>query len=304
MKPYAVTTGDTVTFATPWSSLLPLRLSALWQLSKPRVTLLVWLSALASMWLPAQSFSLWQFLATAVGVWLVVASANGWNQVLEWRYDARMARTAKRPIPSGKISPVEAATVSTLWGVLGVFILWYGTNPLTALLGAFALLTYVLVYTPSKRYTAWCTVIGAVPGAIPPVMGWTAVDGRLGWEAGLLFAVQFLWQFPHFWAIAWKYRQDYWQAGFRLVPFDDDEGRRVGIAMLATSVLLLLVSLVPVFAAWRTVWYALGALGLGVWMTRAVFRFLLERDARSALQVMFTSLGYLPLWFILMILTR
>lgn len=293
-----------MTLAPAWWSPLVLRLSALWQLSKPRVTLLVWLSALAAMWLPSQPVPLWRFLATAAGVWLVVAAANGWNQVLERRYDAQMPRTARRPIPSGKVTPVEAAVISTLWGISGVLILWYGTNPLTALLGALALVTYVLVYTPAKRWTAWCTVIGAVPGAIPPVMGWTAMDGRLGWEAGLLFGVQFLWQFPHFWAIAWKYRQDYRQAGFRLVPFDDEEGKRVGAAMLAATVLLLIVSLVPVSAGWRTFWYGLGAMALGGWMTRSVLGFLRQRDHRSALKVMLTSLGYLPLWFILMILTR
>lgn len=305
MKPYAVTTGEAWHVASSWSlSLLRSHLSALWQLSKPRVMLLVWLSSLAAMWLPGITFSVWQFLATAVGVWLVVASANGWNQVLERHHDAQMSRTAKRPIPSGRVSPLEAALISTLWGVLGVFTLWFGANPLTAALGAFALLTYVLVYTPAKRYTAWCTVIGAIPGAIPPVMGWTAVTGEANWQAGVLFLLQFLWQFPHFWAIAWKYRHDYQRAGFRLVPFDDEHGVRVGWAMLVASILLLGASVVPALAGWRAGWYMFGTVALGAWMISAVWRFVRRRDARTALKVMFVSLGYLPLWFVLMILTR
>ncbi|MCS6829384.1 MAG: heme o synthase [Armatimonadota bacterium] len=305
MKSYAVMAGETVTLTTAWSlPSLVARLAAIWQLSKPRVTLLVWLSALAAMWLPGKPVSLSLFLITAAGVWLVVASANGWNQVLEWRCDARMRRTARRPIPSGRLSPLEAAVVSTIWGTAGVLLLWYGVNPLTSLLGTFALLVYVLVYTPSKRHTAWCTVIGAVPGAIPPVMGWTAAGGQMNWQALLLFAVQFLWQFPHFWAIAWKYRQEYREAGFHLVPFGDEAGMRVGWAMLTASALLLAISIAPALVGWRSWWYATGALSLGAWMLWSTVAFLRRRDNRSALKVMFTSLGYLPLWFMLLLLTR
>ena len=163
MKPTVAVTQNSI--ALPSIAGVPLsRLTALWQLSKPRVTLLVWLSALAAMWLPGTSVSLALLFTIALGVWLVVASANGWNQVLEWRYDAWMKRTAHRPIPSGRLSVAEAAAVSTLWGVSGVLVLWLFANPLTAMLGAFALLSYVLAYTPAKRLTAWCTVIGAVPG--------------------------------------------------------------------------------------------------------------------------------------------
>lgn len=277
---------------------------AYWQLSKPRVTLLVWLSAVAALWLPGEPVPLARLVSLAVGVWLVVASANGLNEVIEWRHDARMKRTANRPIPSGRLSVREAAVVSTLWGVAGVALLWYLVNPLTSLLGVFALLTYAFIYTPSKRLTPWCTVIGAVPGAIPPVMGWTAVTGSLSEEAVFLFAMQFLWQFPHFWAIAWKYGREYREAGFQMVPFHDEVGYRVGKAMLFFSVLLLLVSLVPTLAGWRSGVYAGGALLLGWWLVRSTGAFVRHPDGKSAVRVMLTSLGYLPLWFALLMLTR
>jgi len=302
VKPALVATQNSI--ALPSAVGLPiLRLCAYWQLSKPRVTLLVWLSALAVMWLPGKPFSFWLFLATAAGVWLVVASANGWNQVLERRYDALMKRTAQRPIPSGRLSAGEAATVSSLWGMVGVLILWHYVNPLTALLGAFALLTYVLVYTPAKRVTTWCTVMGAVPGAIPPVMGWTAVQGQLGIEALFLFLMQFLWQFPHFWAIAWKYQREYREAGFRMLPFGDQEGVLLGRLMLLFSIAVTGLSVLPALAGWKSTWYAAGALALGAWSLQATLAFARQPAPKAALRVILTSIGYLPLWLLLLILT-
>lgn len=300
MKSILVATPNALTTSLP--SAIFARLSSYWQLSKPRLAVLVWLSALASMWLPQAVFPFSVFVAFAAGVWLVIASANGWNQVLEWRYDARMRRTSTRPIPSGKISPKEAATVSTVWGAVGIVMLWLAVNPLTALLGAFALLLYVTVYTPMKRVSQWCTVVGAVAGAIPPAAGWTAVEGFLGWQAVLLFTVQFLWQFPHFWAIAWKYRQEYREAGFYMVPFHDDEGFVVGKMMWILSLVLLAVSIIPFLTGWRSGFYAAGALLLGLWLARSAYSFMRQPDGKRAMRVMFTSLGYLPLWFLLLIL--
>lgn len=302
MRSILVATPNTLT-----ASSLPLaflsRFTAYWQLSKPRVTVLVWLSALAAMWLPGIHFSTGTLLAVAAGVWLVVASANGWNQVLERRYDAQMKRTAQRPIPSGRLSPAEGAIVSTLWGVAGVITLWLFVNPLTALLGAFALLTYVLVYTPAKRITSWCTVIGAVPGAIPPVMGWTAVQGQLSAEALFLFLMQFLWQFPHFWAIAWKYQHEYREAGFRMLPFDDLDGTLLSKLLLVFSLAIVGLSVVPALVGWRSALYAAGALILGAWSLRAAMAFASQPAPKTALRVILTSVGYLPLWLLLLILT-
>jgi protoheme IX farnesyltransferase len=295
-----VATPNALTTSVP--SVLLARLSAYWQLSKPRLALLVWLSALASMWLPQVMVPASVLVAFAAGVWLVIASANGWNQVLEWRHDVRMRRTATRPIPSGKISARDAAIVSTLWGVVGILVLWFAVNPFTALLGAFALLMYVFVYTPMKRVSPWCTVVGAVAGAIPPAAGWTAAAGSLNWQAVLLFTVQFLWQFPHFWAIAWKYRQEYHEAGFHMVPFHDDEGFVVGKMMWLLSLALLAVSLIPFLTGWRSGFYAAGALLLGLWLTRSVQSFMHQPDGKRAMKVTFTSLGYLPLWLLLLIL--
>ncbi|GIV14745.1 MAG: protoheme IX farnesyltransferase [Armatimonadota bacterium] len=301
MKPALVAAQNSIPLPSAVSPSL-LRLVALWQLSKPRVTILVWLSALAAMWLPGKPFSWWVLVATATGVWLVVASANGWNQVLERCHDAQMKRTAQRPIPSGRLSAGEAAAISTLWGVIGVLVLWFFVNPLTAMLGAFALLTYVLAYTPAKRFTAWCTVIGAIPGAIPPVMGWTAVTGQLGTEALFLFLMQFLWQFPHFWAIAWKYRHEYREAGFRMLPFDDQEGILLGRLMLVFAIALVGASLVPALLGWRSALYTAGALILGAWSLHATLMFARQPAPTTALRVILTSVGYLPLWLLWLIL--
>jgi protoheme IX farnesyltransferase len=305
LKTSAIVSGEPLPVAV-WR--LPHRrwlnvLGVLWQLSKPRVTLLVWLSALAAMLLNLSLLTPSVFLCTAVGVWLIVASANGFNQVLEWRHDAHMARTAQRPIPSGRLSTLTAAAISALWGTMGMVVLWFGTNPLTAQLGLFALLTYVLVYTPLKRVSAWCTAVGAVPGAIPPVMGWTAVHATLGAEAVFLFLMQYLWQFPHFWAIAWKYRSDYREAGFRMLPFDDDSGTRLSKWVLAFAGMTVLVSLTPWVAGWRSVWYAVGVGLLGWWNLRSAFAFARRPSSQTARTVMLTSLGYLPLWFLWFILS-
>jgi protoheme IX farnesyltransferase len=278
-------------------------LGVLWQLSKPRVTLLVWLSALAAMLLELSLLTASVFVCTAIGVWLIVASANGFNQVQEWRYDARMPRTAHRPIPSGKLSTRSAAAISALWGTSGVVVLWLGANPLTAQLGLFALLTYVLVYTPLKRVSAWCTAVGAVPGAIPPVMGWTAIHATLGAEAFFLFLMQYLWQFPHFWAIAWKYRDDYREAGFRMLPFDDDRGTRLSKWVLAFAIMTVLVSFTPSLIGWRSVWYAVGVGSLGWWNLRSAFAFARQPSSQTARTVMLASLGYLPAWFLWFILS-
>lgn len=303
MKPTVAAT-QTISVTLPSAGAAPFsRIAACWQLSKPRVTLLVWLSALVAMWLPRVSVSPTLLFTVALGVWLVVASANGLNQVLEWRYDARMKRTARRPIPSGRLSVGEAAAVSTLWGTAGVLTLWYLANPITAVLGAFALLTYVFVYTPAKRVTPWCTVIGAVPGAIPPVMGWTAVRGQLGAEALFLFLMQFLWQFPHFWAIAWKYRHEYDEAGLRMLPFHDQEGFLLGKLMVVFTLVLVGLSLVPSLAGWRSAAYAVSALILGAWSLRTTLAFARQPAPRTALQVILSSVGYLPLWLLLLILT-
>jgi protoheme IX farnesyltransferase len=282
------------------------KLRAYWLLSKPRVTLLVWLTTVAGLVLGGWGQTLQGGLiaATLIGSWLVIASANALNQAIEWRRDAQMPRTALRPIPSGLISPLEGWLVGAVWGVAGVLTLALWVNAAVAWLGAVSILLYAFAYTPLKPQSHFSTAIGAIPGAIPPIAGWVAAQGGFSLEAWLLFALQFVWQFPHFWAIAWLYRDDYARAGFRMLPYPDASA--VATARLSLAYTLAMVAISLMFAPLATHgWlYLLGALTLGYWTLRATLRFLKSADpvdgARSVLR---SSVLYLPLLLLWMILT-
>lgn len=282
------------------------KLRAYWLLSKPRVTLLVWLTTVAGLVLGGwgQTLQGGLIVATLIGSWLVIASANALNQAIEWRRDAQMPRTAMRPIPSGQISPLEGWVVGTVWGVLGVLTLALWVNSAVAWLGALSILLYVFVYTPLKPQTHFSTAIGAIPGAIPPMAGWVAAQGSFSLEAWLLFALQFVWQFSHFWAIAWLYRDDYARAGFRMLPYPDASA--VATARLSLACTLAMVAISLMFAPLATHgWlYVLGALTLGYWALRATLRFLKASDpTEGARGVLRSSVLYLPLLLAWMILT-
>ena len=282
------------------------KLRAYWLLSKPRVTLLVWLTTVAGLVLGGwgQTLPSGLIAATLIGSWLVIASANALNQAIEWRRDAQMPRTALRPVPSGMLSPLEGWVVGVVWGVLGVLILAVWVNGAAAWLGAVSILLYAFAYTPLKPRTHFSTAIGAIPGAIPPMAGWVAVQGGFSLEAWLLFALQFVWQFPHFWAIAWLYRDDYARAGFRMLPYPDASA--VATARLALGYTLAMVAISLMFAPFVTHrWlYLLGALTLGFWATHAALRFLKSPDpTRGARGVLRSSVLYLPLLLLWMILS-
>jgi protoheme IX farnesyltransferase len=234
--------------SAPQSGSFMLKLRAYWLLSKPRVTILVWLTTAFGLMLGGWGQVLQNELivATLIGSWLVVASANALNQAIEWARDAQMPRTALRPIPSGMLSPLEGWLVGTLWGVLGVLTLALWVNGAVAWLGAVSILLYAFVYTPLKPQTHFSTAIGAIPGAIPPMAGWVAAQGGFSLEAWLLFALQFVWQFPHFWAIAWLYRDDYARAGFRMLPYPDASA--VATARLSLAYTLAMVAISLMFA--------------------------------------------------------
>lgn len=296
--------STSLTLSHPVACLGWRRLRLYWQLSKPRVTLLVWFSGLAPLWVAAESVRALTVLSLAMGLWCIVAAANAFNQIIEWPRDALMSRTANRPIPSGVVSVNEALWIAFGWTAVGLLALWFGTNALTTAIGAFALATYVLLYTPLKPLTSWSTVIGAVTGATPPVMGFTAV--RNGIEPFVLvwFLVQFVWQFPHFWAIAWRYQEDYARAGFRMLPALARTARQVGWWILGSSVALTAASLLPVLTGWRGGVYAMGAALLGAWMLRAAWRFVQQPTPERALSVILVSVGYLPIWMLWMLFIR
>jgi protoheme IX farnesyltransferase len=237
-----------------------------------------------------------------VGAGLVAAGGSALNQLLERRLDARMRRTADRPLPSGRITPEEAASFGA--GLSGAGLAYLlATVPAAAVLAAAAtVIIYVLVYTPLKRVTVWNTVVGAVPGALPPVIGWCAAEGWGGMgTAALLFAVLFLWQLPHFMAIAWMYRDDYSAAGLRMLPGIDPTGRRTAMAMVLTAAALLPVGALTSFIVGG--WLAcVGAMVVGSYFLWRAFGFAQARTDREARRVLRASIVYLPCVFALLLI--
>ncbi|GBC93686.1 Protoheme IX farnesyltransferase 1 [bacterium HR15] len=280
------------------------KIYAYWLLSKPRVTLLVWLSTAAGLMLGATGRSLEAglMIATLLGSWLVVASANAFNQVIEWRSDAQMERTASRPIPSGKVLVWEGWLVAILWGIAGIFTLALFVKGLVAWLGALSIGLYAFVYTPLKRHTSLCTLVGAIPGAIPPMAGWVAATGHVAPPALLLFALQFVWQFPHLWAIAWFNREDYGTVGIRLLP--SQKPKRVAQLILIATFALIGVSLLMLPFVSAPLPYLLGALLLGAGHWQLSSRFYRKPDRQGARGVLLASVIYLPLLLLLLLLTH
>jgi heme o synthase len=273
------------------------------QLTKMRLaTLVVFSAAMAFMTAPGDvDFVKMGWLV--LGGFLVTGSANGFNQVMERELDKLMDRTKTRPLPSNRMGVNEALLVCIITGVVGVFILWYYTNLASAILGLLAILLYTLVYTPMKRKSPIAVFIGAIPGAIPPLLGWIAATGNFNTAALLLFAIQFLWQFPHFWAIAWVLDDDYKKAGFNLLP----TGKRdKGSAM---QTVLYTISLIPV-AVMPWVFGVSGWLSL-ILMLAVTFYFLFQaiqlyRDCsiESARKLMYGSFFYLPVVQIAMVIDK
>ncbi len=282
------------------------KLRAYWLLSKPRVTILVWLTTVAGLVLGGwgQSLSPGLVVATLIGSWLVVASANAYNQAIEWKYDARMRRTASRPIPAGQVGVSEGWLVATLWGIAGVVILALWVNSLVAWLGAISIALYAFVYTPLKRRTHLCTAVGGVPGAIPPLAGWAAAHGVITPEALLLFTIQYLWQFPHFWAIAWMNRDDYAAAGFRMLPYAGADGKATARLTLWYTLALALFSLTFTLYVQKPWLYLPIAGALGLWHLRLSWRFYQNPERLTARGVLIASVLYLPVLLLAAILTR
>ncbi len=238
------------------------------------------------------------WLLMLLGTFGVVAAANAFNQVLERDVDALMSRTATRPLPAQRMSVTEAVSVASAMAISGLLLLALTIHWLAALWALFALLVYVLAYTPLKRTSELCTFVGAIAGAVPPVIGWLAASKQFSAEAAVLFALQFLWQFPHFWAIAWMYRDDYAKAGFKMLPVTGD-GRRVAQQMAGYTLALIAVSLLPALLGWVSHLYLLGASMAGVWLLRSVFAFCHQPTTFSAKRLLMTANAYLPLLLVL-----
>jgi protoheme IX farnesyltransferase len=291
--------------ATLSTAVSPLKLRDYWALSKPRVTLLVWLTTLAGMVLAGSGWSEPRLLiAMLAASWFVIASANAFNQVFERKYDSLMKRTANRPLPSGRLSVSEGFAAGSLWGAAGIALLAVFVNWQTAVLGIASILLYVAAYTPLKRKTHLATAVGAIPGAIPPLAGWVAVRGTVDAFALVLFAIQFVWQFPHFWAIAWLLREDYAAAGFRMLPFPGATGQQAGLCALQFTLPLFPLNAFVALGIRdhvAAICYVIGAFILSAWMARASWRFWKDPSDANAKSVIKVSVLYLPLLLLLMI---
>jgi heme o synthase len=267
-------------------------------LVKARLTTLVVLTTAAGFYAGWRGALDWLLLLhTVLGTALVASGAAALNQLLERDHDALMKRTEDRPLPSGRLTPDTVLLVGGTLSIGGLIYLATAVNLLTALLGAITLVSYLWVYTPLKRVTTLNTAIGAIPGALPPLMGWTAARDEVSAGGWALFAILFFWQLPHFLAIAWMYREDYGRAGFAMLPVVDRDGQRTGSQALSHTLGLLPISLSPFVFKLAGPFYLLAALALGVVFVVAAFRFARELSHARARFLFFVSIIYLPLLF-------
>ena len=274
-------------------------------LTKPRIAVLVLFTVAVGYVLGTRVVpggSAVELIASLVGTGLVAAGASVWNQVLERSRDRRMTRTAKRPLPTGRVGLVEAGIFGSILCALGVTVLCVETHPLAGLVGLATFVLYVFVYTPMKPVTTLNTAIGAVPGALPPVIGWAAATGRLGIDAWALFLIVFLWQFPHFFAIAWIYREDYLRGGHRMLPSVDPSGRITGRQAVLYALTLLPVGLLPSIAGLAGIVYFAGALALGLLYLLAAARFWRNVNDTTARTLLRVSFLYLPMILLLLLI--
>lgn len=279
-----------VALATPVS-----RIADYAELAKPRITLMVVLTTAAGYYLGAEGgFDLLVLLNALLGTAVIASAASALNQVLERDSDARMLRTRHRPLPAGRMEVGAAVGFGLVLTVVGTLYLAVAVNALTAGIGAATLALYVLVYTPLKRRTSLCTIVGAVPGALPPVMGWSAATNTLNAEAWVLFAILFFWQLPHFLAIAWNYREDYARGGQPMLSVEDPHGGGTARQIVLYCTALLPVSLAPSLLHLTGSLYFYGAFVLGLAYLAAGLHAAHERSHASAGLLLRVSVIYLP----------
>ncbi len=264
-------------------------------LTKPRVVLMVLVTALVGFHLGSQGAPDYTaLLRMLIGTALAAAGCLALNQVLERELDAQMERTRLRPLPDGRLEPTEALAFGAAVTIAGLLYLALAVNALSGMVAATIVGSYLFLYTPLKRRTALCTVVGSIPGALPPVIGWVAARGGLGIEAWVLFAILFLWQLPHTLAIGTLYRDDYARAGIRLLPVIDPDGRSTGRQIVSNCMALLAVGLLPTLIGLAGSVYFLGALVLGVGLLGCGFALAISRSLADARRLLFASLVYLP----------
>jgi heme o synthase len=280
-------------------------ISDLAELVKARLTLLVLLTTAVGFYLASESpIDYGALLHTVFGTAAAAAGAAALNQWWERRADALMRRTRARPIPAGRMSPLQAFTLGAALSVFGVVYLAILCNGLSAALAAVTIVIYIFAYTPLKRASTANTAVGAIPGAIPPMIGWAAARGDIDVGAWSLFVIVFLWQLPHFFAIAWIYREDYSRAGFRMISSDDSSGERSASQSVFFCILLLVLAGLPAFVGIASYVYEAIELVLGALFVAVAMRFLRLRTASAARLLFIASIAYLPLLLGALVLTK
>lgn len=281
------------------------RMAVLADLVKIRLTTLVLMTTAVGFYVGSQSgLNLPLMIHALAGTGLLACGAAALNQLLEREHDARMRRTMTRPLPSGRMTPEVVLLFGGACSVAGILYLAFAVNLVTSVVGAVSLVSYLFIYTPLKRITWMNTLVGAVPGGLPPLMGWTAARGELAVEGWVLFAILAFWQIPHFMAIAWLYREEYEKAGFVMLPAVDADGSRTGSQAVSHAAALLVVSILPYVLGLAGAFYLGGALMLGVVFLACAVVFQRRLTSISARRLFLASIVYLPLNLILLVVDR
>ena len=298
------TQHDAVTVNSPEAALsLRERVNGYYELTKPRLSFMSVVTAITGYLAADPSRNFGVLASLVIGTSIAAGGAAVLNQWLEREADAKMERTKHRPIPSGQILPFNALMFGLGLSIFGSYLLYAGANPLAGLLTAVTIASYVLLYTPLKKLTTWNTLIGAIPGAIPPLIGWAAAEGRVSALGWILFAVVFLWQIPHFFAIAWTYRRDYQEGGFIMLSNADENGAEVARQSFASAIALIISTLLPTILGYASLGYGAVALIAGCYILRPAWLFLNadNRDA-PAQRLFMASIFYLPALLIPLVL--
>lgn len=280
------------------------KLSAYLELTKPRIAIMLVLTAAAGFYLGGKSFDLLLFLNSMIAITLLAFGVSTLNQYWERESDKLMERTATRPLPSGKITPFEALVFGSLLCLSAEIYLAVAVNFLTALLGLIVIIGYVFIYTPLKSRTSMSTAVGAIPGALPPLMGFTAASNEISIAAWITFAILFFWQFPHFLAIAWMYRDQYAKAGILMLPVIEPSGKITARQIVIFAVLTLIISVLPYFFGFAGVIYLVGSILLGFWFLYESIKMAREKSDSQARKLLRVSVIYLPLIYLILVLNH
>ena len=272
------------------------------ELAKPSIVWLILMSTVMGCYLAAEGPLLtWRFLHAILATALLAAGTGALNQWWERATDARMRRTVSRPLPSGRIGPRAAMAYATALTAAGLVYLLVWVNVLSFALGVFTVVAYNFVYTPLKTRTWWSTALGAFPGSVPPLLGWAAMRGSVGVEAWVLYGILFLWQFPHFYAIAWMYREDYGRAGIRMLPVIEPSGESTGRQIVASAALLVPLAMAPAWLGMAAQWYALPACALGAAYLWYGLRLARSPSTANAKKLLRASVLYLPVLYLFLL---